>query len=113
MGSMLISLFTRKLFVSSLLRKIYHQRRYENVAELAQKTVAAPVGSPEKALEIVKGREEALAKEFRGKDKVRDGDMASLYSVFLNRGRFNYSAKSIFAYITSCLCFRNIDKRVT
>lgn len=63
-GSLLIGQIAQKLFYSNILRRIYHQRRYDVLKEDAKKATGTSTRE-DKAVEFVKLREERVSNEFR------------------------------------------------
>jgi len=109
-GYVFVGVFAQKLFMSKIVRKIYHIRRYENLEYEAAKAGETP--SPDamqRQLDIVKANEQNLQREFRKKEGINDSDMGNLFFAFLNRARFKYRISDILEYLFRCFFLRSLD----
>lgn len=125
-GSLIVGFFTQKMFMSKIVRKIYHIRNYDNIEHETQERLnREPPGGRRDSearsgndavqqdnqdqLDIVKTKEYLLSKEFKEKKEIKDGDIQSLFFAFLNRARFKYTINDIIENGLRCLCVRDVE----
>ena len=60
-------------------------------------------------LDWVKGVEDKLNHDFKEKSKIDYLDIYSLFFAFINRARFSYTIRDIFAYLFKCMCIRGVS----
>ena len=132
-GAIIVGFITQKMFMSKIVRKIYHIRKYENIEHEAQERQTRKVkvdgneadferdistqrerinGSQisvnQQELDLVKSKEQVLSYDFKDKKQIKNDDIQSIFFAFLNRARFKYTINNIIEYIMRCLCIRDL-----
>lgn len=118
------------MFLSQIVRKIYHIRNYENIShevhkeegseddEQARKKVGGELRNKGKTseednfqmqLKIAKRKEDDIAEDFKHKHKVHQPEINNLLFAFLNRQRLKYTAHNIVQFICRCMCLRSLS----
>ncbi|TNV82700.1 hypothetical protein FGO68_gene10121 [Halteria grandinella] len=133
-GEICVGFIAQKMFMSSIVRKIYHIRKYDNIEyeakkrmqvagsenadfsirgdEEAQRSRGINEGklnetSIKQTLGLLKYEEDYISEDFKNKSQIEPQDIYSLFFAFLNRARFRYNPSDITEYILKCLCIRN------